>query len=322
MESEPRALVLHEFPPETTGTVEEFIKEVQCRLPNINLKKASSYQDALDQISDADVIIEHGITDEQLAEADRAKWIQTLSSGANSYNFELLERSGAILTTVSGVHARPIAEHVFALMLFFERGLDRSRRQQLRREWNRFSTGELGRKTLGIIGIGSVGGRVAELGSAFGMDTIGLRRCPSKDHSAIDDMIGPERRHELLTKSDYVVIACPLTDETRNLIGPNEFSSMKSDSVLVNIARGEIIDQEALITQLQTGYIGGAALDVAEIEPLPQESPLWNMSNVIITPHMAGASPNFPERCAEIFAQNYRSFVEGSTDEMQNRVEF
>lgn len=320
MDTGPQVLVLHEFPPETAGTLEVFTKEVRQQLPDITLQRASNYQDALDKISSADVIVEHGITDELLAEAEAVNWIQTLSSGADSYDFERLEELGAILTTVSGVHARPIAEHVFALMLFFERGLSRSRDQQQRNEWNRFATGELGRETLGIIGVGSVGGRVAELGSAFGMDIIGLRRHPSRKHPAVDKMVGPERRHELLANSDYVVIACPLTDETRGLIGAKELSSMDTDSVLVNIARGEVVDQEALITQLQTGYIGGAALDVADTEPLPQDSPLWDMSNVVITPHMAGASPGFPERCAEIFTQNYSRFVEGAIEEMENRV--
>jgi phosphoglycerate dehydrogenase-like enzyme len=205
-------------------------------------------------------------------------------------------------------------------MLYFERGLSRSSEQQRRHEWQRFPAGELGRRTLGVVGVGSIGGRVAELGSAFGMDVLGLRRNPSEGHPAVDEMYGPDQLHEVLGRSDYIVLACPLTNETKGLIGSEELSSISKDAVLVNVARGEIIDQRSLVAALQTGYIGGAALDVAETEPLPRDSPLWEMSNVFLTPHMAGGSPAFPERCAELFVENYRHLVQGRPGEMTNRV--
>lgn len=320
MASEPRVLVSHGFPPETTGTLDDFVSAVRERHPEVDLRRATDYESVREQIREADVLVEHGMDHDLLVEADELAWIQTLSSGVDSYDLDFVEERGAILTTVSGVHARPIAEHVFATMLYFERGLAVSRRQQRRREWRRFPAGELGRQTLGVVGVGSVGGRVAELGSAFGMEVLGLRRHPSKAHPAVDEMFGPEERHELLGRSDYLVLACNLTEETRGMIGAEELSSLPDDAVLVNVARGAVVDQDALVEQLRTGYLGGAALDVAEIEPLPRQSPLWDMSNVILTPHMAGGSPAFPERCAELFAENYDCFVDGRTDDMQNRV--
>lgn len=320
MSNSPQVLVDHNFPPETAGTLDEFVSEIRNRLPTIDLCRATNYQETVEQIPAADIVVEHGFSEELLDHAEELKWIHTLSSGADFYDLNTVKDLGAILTTVSGVHAKPIAEHVFALMLFFERRMFKSRVQQERHEWQRFPAGELGNQTLGIIGVGSIGSQIAELGSAFGMDVLGVRRKSSKNHKNVDEMFDPDNRHELLGRSDYVVLACPLTEKTRGLIGKKEISSMKSDAVLVNVARGEIVDQDSLIEQLQTGYLGGAALDVTETEPLPQNSPLWDMSNVIITPHMAGGSPHFPERCAEIFTDNYNYFVDGSLDDMRNRV--
>lgn len=313
-------LICHEFPPETSGTLNEFVSAVRDRMPNIDLFQANNYQETVDYILDADVVIEHGFASKLLDYANELEWIHTLSSGADFYDLNVVEEAGAILTTVSGVHAKPISEHVFALMLYFERGLFRSREQQRSHEWQRFPAGELGKQTLGIIGVGAIGGRIAEVGTAFGMDVLGLRRHPSKAHPAVDEMFGPDERHELLGRSDYVVLVCPLTEKTRGLIGREELSSMHNDAILVNVSRGEVVDQDALLEQLQTGYIGGAALDVAESEPLSRNSPMWDMSNVVITPHMAGGSPYFPERCAEIFAENYELFIDGSPEDMRNRV--
>lgn len=320
MTTDPRVLVGHEFPPETTGTLDEFVSAVRDRLPDVDLHRASDYRETVEELPEADVVVEHGFADELLDHVDEPEWIHTLSSGADFYDLDAVEEAGAVLTTVSGVHARPIAEHVFALMLFFERRLGRSREQQRRREWQRFPAGELGERTLGVVGVGAIGGRVAELGDAFGMDVLGVRRRPSREHPAVDETYGPDERHEVLGRSDYVVLACPLTEETRSMIGDAELSSMGDDAVLVNVARGEVIDQDALVEQLRTGYLGGAALDVAAVEPLPQSSPLWDMSNVVVTPHMAGGSPRFPQRCAEIFVDNYRRFTGGSPEEMRNRV--
>jgi phosphoglycerate dehydrogenase-like enzyme len=320
MVTSPRILVSHKFPPETAGTLEEFTSIIRRRLPNATLYQATNHEDTLDQIPEADIVIEHGLTDELLTHTDDLDWIHTLSSGADAYDRDLVNELGAFLTTVSGVHAKPVAEHVLALMLYFERGLSRSREQQQRCEWQRFAVGELSRRTLGVIGVGAIGGRIAELGSAFGMEILGLRQHPSKKHSSVDEMFGPTERHELLSRSDYVVLACPLTEETRGLIGKDEFSSMYNEAILINVSRGEVVDQRVLINKLQTGYIGGAALDVAETEPLPPSSPLWGMSNVIISPHIAGGSPAFSERCAEIFVENYKRFIDGEPEEMKNRI--
>jgi phosphoglycerate dehydrogenase-like enzyme len=161
---------------------------------------------------------------------------------------------------------------------------------------------------------------VAELASAVGMDVLGVKRDTATYNDAVDEIHPTEELHTVLGRSDYVVLACPLTEETEGMIGAEELASIGPDGVLINVARGAVVDQEALVTQVQEGYLGGAALDVTDPEPLPRESPLWDSSDVILTPHMAGGSPEFPYRCAEVFVENYRRYVEGEVDAMRNRV--
>jgi phosphoglycerate dehydrogenase-like enzyme len=168
--------------------------------------------------------------------------------------------------------------------------------------------------------VGAIGGRVAELASAVGLDVIGVKRDTTRYNEAVDEIHPPEELHTVLGRSDYVVLACPLTEETEGMIGADELASIGSDGVLINVARGAVVDQEALVTQVQEGYLGGAALDVTDPEPLPRDSPLWDSSDVILTPHMAGGSSEFPRRCAEIFIENYRRYVDGAREAMRNRV--
>ncbi len=320
MTSSPRVLLLHGFPPETTGTPADLRDHVEDALPEVDLELATDHDDARERVPDAEVVIEHGITGDLLARADALEWLQSLSAGVDRYELDALAERDVILTNVSGVHANPIAEHVLALALAFERRLPRAMEQQRDREWRRFPAGELRGRTLGVVGVGAIGGRVAELASAVGMDVLGVKRDTSAYHEAVDEIHPPEELHTALGRSDYVVLACPLTDETEGMIGADELASIGPDGVLINVARGAVVDQEALVTQVQEGYLGGAALDVTDPEPLPPESPLWDSSDVILTPHMAGGSPEFPRRCAEIFVENYRRYVDGEREAMCNRV--
>jgi phosphoglycerate dehydrogenase-like enzyme len=320
MTSSDRVLLLHGFPPETTGTPADLRDHVEDALPEVDLELATDHDDARERIPGAEVVIEHGITDDLLARADALEWLQSLSAGVDRYDLDALAEQDVILTNVSGVHANPIAEHVLALALAFERRLPRAMEQQRDHEWRRFPAGELRGSTLGVVGVGAIGGRVAELASAVGMDVLGVKRDTSTYNDAVDEIHPPEALHTVLGRSDYVVLACPLTEETEGMIGAEELASIGADGVLINVARGAVVDREALVTQVQEGYLGGAALDVTDPEPLPRESPLWDSSDVILTPHMAGGSPEFPRRCAEIFAENYRRYVDGEREAMRNRV--
>jgi len=320
MPGTPRILLLHGFPPETTGTAADLRDHVAEALPDADLRMATDHDDAHERIPDAEVVIEHGITDDLLGRAESLEWLQSLSAGVDRYDLDAFEERGVLLTNISGVHANPIAEHVLALALAFERRLPRAIEQQRDREWRRFPAGELRGSTLGVVGVGAIGGRVAELASAVGMDVLGVKRDTSTYNDAVDEIFPPEELHTVLGRSDYVVLACPLTEETEGMIGANELASIGPEGVLVNVARGAVVEQDALVAQIQEGYLGGAALDVTDPEPLPAGSPLWDSSDVIVTPHMAGGSPEFPRRCAEIFVENYRRYVEDDVDAMRNRV--
>lgn len=289
-------------------------------LSGVEIEHAATPTASKTAIETAPIVVAFGLPDELLAHAESLQWVQALSAGVNTYDVDAIETADIVLTTVSGIHAQPIAEQVLGYMLAFERGLHTAFRQQQRGMWERYWVGELRDSTLGIVGVGAIGRRIAELASAFDMETLGIKRDLETGDDYVDELFGPDGLYEVLVRSDYVVLACPLTDETRGLIGREELQTMNDEGVLINIARGEIVEEETLIRALQSGWIRGAALDVFSTEPLPMDSPLWYLSNVIATPHMAGLTPHYMERSAAIVSENYRAFVEGDLDAMQNRV--
>lgn len=290
-------------------------------LPDVTIEHAATPPESKAAIETAPVVVAFGLPDDLLARAESLRWVQALSAGIDkTYDVDALDAAGVVLTTISGVHAQPIAEQVLGYMLAFERGIHTGLRQQQRGVWERYTGGELADATLGIVGVGAIGQRVAELASAIGMETLGLKRDPESDGDRVDELFGPDGLYEVLLRADYVVLACPLTDETSGLMGREELRTMGDESVLINIARGGVVNEETLIRALQNGWIRGAALDVFSTEPLPAESPLWHLSNVIVTPHMAGSTPHYIERSATIVAENYRAFVADDLDAMTNRV--
>jgi phosphoglycerate dehydrogenase-like enzyme len=193
--------------------------------------------------------------------------------------------------------------------------------QKERGVWERVTGGgELAGKTVGIVGLGAIGTRVAELAQAYRMTVIGTKRDPATAPDAVDEAFGPAGLGELLDRADYLVLACPLTEETEGLIGSTELRRMDDEAVLVNIARGEVVDQDALVRSLQYHSIRGAGLDVFAEEPLSPDSELWDLSNVVITPHNAGSTPRYAERLAGIFAANYERYQTGGVEALENRV--
>lgn len=289
-------------------------------LSDVNIEHAPTPPESRDAIETATVVVAFGLPDDLLPHAESLRWVQALSAGVNTYDVDALAEKDVILTTVSGIHAQPAAEQVLGYMFAFERGLHTGFRQQQRKVWERYMVGEISDTTLGVVGVGAIGSRVAELASAVGMQTLGIKHDPTCGGDSVDELFGPDGLYEVLLRSNYVVLACPLTDETRGLIGDEELQTMNSEGVLINIARGDLVDEQTLIRALQGGWIRGAALDVFSTEPLSANSPLWDLSNVIITPHMAGLTPHYMERSAAIVAENYRTFVANDLDEMKNRV--
>jgi phosphoglycerate dehydrogenase-like enzyme len=293
---------------------------IRTRLPDVDCHVATTAAESTEYLRDAEVAVGVYLSREDLAEAADLEWFQAVSAGVGHLPRERLREQDVTLTTASGVHAVPTSEQVLAYMLAFERDLLRAFEQKRRREFRHWSGGELRGKTLGVVGLGEIGSRVARLGSALEMTVVGTKRDLSTAPDAVDEVRGPAGTDWVCARSDYLVLACPLTEETEGLIDETKLGAMPSDAILINVARGGVVDQDALIGALQRGEIDGAALDVFETEPLPRESPLWDLANVLVTPHMAGSTPEYWNRLADIFAHNYECYVDGDRDAMENRA--
>src|ERR1700733_14633449 len=277
-----------------------------------------------------DVLFGLRAPDELVRRSPQLKWVQLTSAGAEHILKGLIaDRTEVAVTTASGIHATPIAEYTIGSMLAFAHCMHVTMRSQLRHEWSRGSFMEtadsLRGKTLGVIGYGSIGRETARIGSALGMTVLALKRNPG-DHvdtgwnpPGVGDAdgqlparwFGPQEREALLSESDYITVTLPMTPHTRNFIGPREFNAMRSNAYIVNIGRGEVIDQNAMIEALKAKRIAGAGLDVFEREPLESESELWDLENVILTPHMSGAHKDYNTSACTLFADNLKRYRAG-----------
>lgn len=257
-----------------------------------------------------------------LSFAPNVRWVQTTSSGVGQLIKGLgLQDSDILVTTARGVHAGPLAEFVFMALLVHYRNLNHLRDEKDHRHWARYCGDGLEGKTLAVIGAGRVGRRVIEMGRAFGMHTIFLGRAggtATVDDIGADQMYPPNEIHALLARSDAVVLSTPHTPETENLIDDAAIAAMKRGSVLVNVARGAVVDEPALVAALETGHIGLAALDVFAVEPLPGDSRLWDLPNVLISPHSASTVARENELITDIFCRNLERYLQGRFDDMEN----
>lgn len=259
---------------------------------------------------------------EGLVLATKVKWIQTTSSGVGQRVQRLgLKESDVLITTARGVHAGPLTEFVFLSLLSYVKRLRHLTEEQRAHRWERFCGSELEGKTLAIVGAGGVGLRVAAVAKAFGMRVLALRR-PGSEKSAsqmgVDVVFAPDELHDMLSESDALVLSVPHTQETERLIDERALSSLKRGAVFVNIARGKVVDEPALIEAIRSGQIAFAGLDVFTVEPLPTESPLWDMPNVLISPHSASTAESENRRITDIFCHNLHCYLSGGYDEMKN----
>jgi phosphoglycerate dehydrogenase-like enzyme len=317
MTDQPPLLFAHTVSPDRTDALRAALTET---IPTSALLNAETPAETKALLPDAEMLLVGRFDEEWFDHTETLRVVQALSAGVDFLPLDDLEAAGLTLTNAAGVHAEPIGEQVLGYMLQFERRLVEAARQQHRGVWQRIEGGELRGKTVGIVGVGAIGSRVAELSQAFGMEVVGTKRDVDDEPDAVDDLLPASAHHDLLRRSDYVVLACPLTEETEGLIGMPEFRMLGDDAVLVNIARGSVVDQDALVRALQYGMVRGAALDVFETEPLPPDSVLWDLSNVVITPHMAGSTPHKVGRWADIVTQNYEAVATDNLDKLVNRV--
>jgi D-2-hydroxyacid dehydrogenase (NADP+) len=264
-------------------------------------------------LAEVEVIVASRLPGDIAQRAPRLRWVQALGAGVDHLlPAEALRRADFLVTNVSGVHAIPMAEMVLSLMLNFAKAWPAFLEEKRRHVWQRRLLSELDGKTLGLLGLGRIGGEVARVGKAMGMRVLGLRRSPAGAPPAyVDEMLGTADLPRLLAASDYVVCCLPFTPETRQLIGERELRAMRPSAVFINVGRGAVVDEAALVRALREGWIAGAGLDVFAEEPLPESSPLWDMDNVLITPHLGGDTDRYMERCTNLVCENLRRYAEG-----------
>jgi len=257
-----------------------------------------------------------------LSEAPKLRWVQLFSAGAD----HLL---GKPIMSSSGIHAIPLAEYVFASMLMFTRRFHEMGRLQAehrwpKRRWQALKGGELWGATLGVVGYGSIGQRIGQVAQCFGMRILALKRSPSRSrqgryslqgvgdpHLAIPERIfAPQDTKRMLEQCDFAVIVVPSIPETRGLIGEDELRAMPSHSYLVDISRGQVVDEDALLRALREGWIAGAGRDVFAQEPLSEDSPFWDLPNFILTPHIGGNSVRYDDRVTDVFCENLSRYLE------------
>jgi len=239
------------------------------------------------------------------------RWIHTISTGVDHVLFPFLIESDIVLTNARGVYDRSVAEMVLAYMLLVVKELPRFQRLQAEHRWEKASLREMEGLTVGLVGFGGIGQQVAAWAQPLGMRIIATRRHPRDESPLADLVLLPDHLPELLAQSDLVVVTLPLTPQTYNLIDARALAQMKPDAWLINVARGGLVDEEALAWALQEGRLGGACLDVFEEEPLPEGSPLWDLPNVILTPHTSGLSPRLHERSVDLFLENLGRYMAG-----------
>ena len=269
-------------------------------------------------LAEAEIFVGWRLPPEHFGAAPQLRWVHSASAGIEDCLYPELVSSAVLLTNSTGLHAICIPEHVLAQMLVLARNFHEAQRRQERAEWNRFAViaygagvRELHGSALAILGAGPIGANLARMAAGLGMRVRIMRRDPGRAVAGAEAVCGPERLHELLGWADFVVLAVPLTGETRNLIGEAELRAMRADAFLINIARGEVIDEAALVRCLRAGGLAGAALDVFEKEPLPAEHPFWSLPNLVITPHISGYTATYFDRMLAMFEDNLSRYLEG-----------
>ncbi|TAH63818.1 MAG: D-2-hydroxyacid dehydrogenase, partial [Anaerolineaceae bacterium] len=259
---------------------------------------------------------------DELRKAVNLKWLHLPSAGADGYTDpSVYVNNDILLTTSSGVYGRAIAEHVFAMILSYNRNLQEYSLLKEEKRWSTIlSTKDFYGSTVGIIGFGDIGKEVAIRAKAFGARVLIVKRTLSNTPEYVDELYITEEIDQVLKQSDYIVLTLPATEKTKDIISRERLSIMKSDAFIVNIGRGELVDQEALIEALREHRIGGAGLDVMTPEPLPADNPLWELPNVIITQHSSGLSVGNDNRRTRLFADNLKRYL--NNERLMNIVDF
>ena len=297
-----------------------------ARNPQVNYFQTWTSEETISRINDADVFVVSGFWDNDLLErASKLKYIQSIGAGFDQFPLDELSERGIVLANASGVNQNAVAEHAMSLMLALNRHIHTGRDNQNTHVWRGMlgdltkREDELIEKTLLIIGMGTIGARLARFAKAFDMRVIATKRNPATSATSVDDLVTPDRLNELVPQADFVVLTCPLTAETKNIVDARVFEAMKSTAYLINVARGQCVDEPVLAEALKSGQIAGAGLDHFWDEPLGGDSILWDLENVIITPHTGGETRMYEERVIDILDDNLGRIWNGRSD-LRNQI--
>jgi D-2-hydroxyacid dehydrogenase (NADP+) len=295
-----------------------FSTRLQKEFSNINVVNLPDYSGVDEEIVDAEIVIAWSIRPEQIAAAKKLRWIHSPASAIHQLIFPELVNSDIILTNAREVHGPVVAEHVIALIFALAKKIPGSVRLQEKHVWGQQilwdelpRVREVAGATVGLIGLGSIGRAVAKSAKALGMRVIAVREHPEKGSEGADAVFAPPHIDELFRQADYVVLAAPVTDGTKAIANAERLALMKLDACLINVGRGPLVDETALSTALREKKIGGAALDVFPKEPLAADSPLWDVPNLLITPHTAALTDKLWERHYALFSENLRRYLGG-----------
>ena len=294
-----------------------FGERLSSQFPQLQITQRDNYEGIEEPLRDAEILFTISLRPEQFAATRKLRWIHAPSAAVHQLLFAELVDSGVLVTNSREVHGPVVAEHVMALIFALAKKIPQAARLQQKHLWGQeaiWNEGahprEIAGATLGLIGLGSIGRRVAEMGSALGMRVLAVREHVEKGSpDGVQAVFAPSALDDMLRQSDYVVVAAPLVAATRGLINSERFAVMKPEACLINVGRGAQVDEAALLEALTTGMIAAAALDVFEREPLPADSPLWTVENLLITPHTAGLTEKLWQRHYELFSDNLRRYL-------------
>jgi phosphoglycerate dehydrogenase-like enzyme len=306
----------HRF--ELWNTPEWLGPRLQEQFPQHGFVHLSNFDRLIDEIADAELLVGWQLRPEQFNAARQLRWIHATTAAVHQLLFPELVTSNVRVTNSTDIHGPVVAEHALALVLALAKGLPALAKFQAERHWGQqdlwsstMRPREISGATLGVIGLGAIGRECVRLAKALGMRVIALREHPERGSSGADRVLGPSQLGELLSQADYVLLAAPLTPRTKALFGGQAFAKMRKDACFLNVSRGELVDEAALERALDSGKLRAAALEVFETEPLPPESPLWNLENLLITPHTAALTERLWERHYVRITENLRRYADG-----------
>ncbi len=296
----------------TEGFTQEYLNKIQAISEEVDIVVPQSVEETQAAMRDTEVVF-GDFSREMFDAAGKLKWVQSIGSGIDGVLFDEFVESDVILTSAKGTVGTHLADHAWALLLALTRGIHTALREK---NWRvrmpiRARSWELAGMTLGVFGLGGTGVEVARRAQGFGMRTLALDTEDVKKPPFVEEVWAPDRFYDLLEESDVVVICLPLTDDTRGIFDAKAFRHMREHALLINVTRGDIVDGPALLEALKSGEIGGAGLDTSPGEPLEDDHPLWNMENVVVTPHTAGGSPVRVARIVDVFCDNLRRYLDG-----------